>query len=65
VLVVSGELDNVTTPREGREAAALFPNSEYYLAKNVGHVAALYDYAGPAARTIRQFLRANSGSQDP
>jgi pimeloyl-ACP methyl ester carboxylesterase len=57
VLVVSGELDNVTTPREGRETAALFPDSRYYLARNVGHVAALYDYDGPAARTIRRFLR--------
>jgi hypothetical protein len=56
-LVVSGELDNVTTPREGRVTASLFPDSEFFLARNVGHVAALYDYDGPAARKIRAFLR--------
>jgi len=59
VLVVSGEMDNLTTPEEGRKVAAEFPNSEYYLARNAGHVDALYGTDRPAARAIRRFLRAN------
>jgi pimeloyl-ACP methyl ester carboxylesterase len=57
VLVVSGELDDVTSPREGREAAALFEDSEFFLAPNAGHVSSLYDPASPEARRIRSFLR--------
>ena len=38
VLVVAGEMDNMTTPEEGRKVAAEFPNSEFYLARNAGHV---------------------------
>lgn len=59
VLVVAGEMDNLTTPEEGRKVADEFPNSSFYLARNAGHVAALYDTEGPAAREIRRFLRAN------
>ena len=57
VLVVSGELDNVTSPREGRQTAALFPGSEFYLTPNAGHVSSLYDPSSPEARRIRSFLR--------
>ena len=57
VLVVSGELDSVTTPHEGRRVADEFPNSRYYEARNAGHVASLYDRRSPAAREIRRFLR--------
>jgi pimeloyl-ACP methyl ester carboxylesterase len=60
VLVVSGELDDVTSPWEGRHAAAEFPNSTLYVARNAGHVASLYDYGGPPARRIRRFLRRHS-----
>jgi pimeloyl-ACP methyl ester carboxylesterase len=57
VLVVSGELDNLTTPYEGRLVAAKFPNARRYVARGAGHVADLYDgSSSPAVRT-RQFLR--------
>ena len=59
VLVVSGELDDVTSPREGRLTADEFPNATRYIAPNAGHVASLYDYGGPPARRIRRFLRRN------
>jgi pimeloyl-ACP methyl ester carboxylesterase len=57
VLVVSGELDDVTTPREGRVVAGEFPHSRQYIARNAGHVASLYDGHAPAAKRIRAFLR--------
>ena len=56
VLVLSGELDDVTTPWEGRTVADLFPDSEFYLVRNAGHVAALYEPGGPAGTEIREFL---------
>jgi pimeloyl-ACP methyl ester carboxylesterase len=56
-LVVAGELDDITTPTEGRMVAKEFPNSEYFEARNGGHVVSLYDSHGPAAREIRRFLR--------
>ena len=34
-----------------------FPNSEYYTARNGGHVSSLYDSHSPEARKIRRFLR--------
>jgi pimeloyl-ACP methyl ester carboxylesterase len=61
VLVVAGELDSVTTPREGERVAAEFPNSELYVARGKGHVAALLNRRGPAATTIRRFLRRHIG----
>lgn len=59
VLVVSGELDDTTTAREGRTVAAEFPNGRQFIASNVGHVASLYDASSPPARQIRRFLRDN------
>jgi len=56
-LVVSGELDDITTPIEGRWVAREFPNSTYYLARNMGHVSSLYDSHSPEAKEIRGFLR--------
>jgi pimeloyl-ACP methyl ester carboxylesterase len=60
VLVIAGEMDNLTTPEEGRKVAAEFPNSEFYLARNAGHVNALYYRDGDAAREVRRFLRRNT-----
>ena len=56
VLVVSGEMDDITTPSEGRTVASFFPDSEWYLARNAGHVDALYAPNGPAGTEIREFL---------
>ncbi|MGH2989189.1 MAG: alpha/beta fold hydrolase, partial [Solirubrobacterales bacterium] len=60
-LVVAGELDDITTPIEGRWVAREFPNSEYYLARNNGHVSSLYDSQAPEAKRIRSFLAAEIG----
>ena len=61
VLVVSGELDNVTTPHEGRVVAGLFGEARFFLARNAGHVDALYHRCGDAARRIRRSLRGALG----
>jgi pimeloyl-ACP methyl ester carboxylesterase len=65
VLVVSGELDDVTTPYEGRLVTQEFPDAEHFVAPNRGHVASLYDSQGQAAREIRQFLRRALDGQRP
>jgi pimeloyl-ACP methyl ester carboxylesterase len=56
VLVVSGELDDLTTPFEGRTVAGFFADSEHYVARNAGHTDALYYPGRPAAARIREFL---------
>lgn len=57
VLVVNGELDDLTTPFEGGLVADEFPNSRRFVGRNAGHVAPLYYPKGPSARVIRRFLR--------
>jgi pimeloyl-ACP methyl ester carboxylesterase len=57
VLVVSGEMDNLTTPQEGRWVAREFPDSRRFVARNAGHVDSLYHRDGSAARRIREFVR--------
>jgi len=43
VLVLSGELDSLTTPAEGKLAARLFPNGQQVLIANSFHVTAVED----------------------
>ena len=57
VLVVSGEMDNLTTPQEGRWVARLFPNATRFVARNAGHIDALINTDGRAAQEIRGFIR--------
>jgi pimeloyl-ACP methyl ester carboxylesterase len=64
VLVVNGELDDLTTPFEGRLTAELFPDSKRFVGRNVGHVSSLYYPDGPSARTIRRFLRRSLAADD-
>ena len=63
VLVVSGELDDVTTPYEGRLVAAEFSDARQYVARGAGHVADLYDGSSPPAVRTRHFLRNVLGGQ--
>ena len=56
VLVVSGEMDAVTTPTEGRYVVAGFPNARQIIVPDAAHVDALYHAKGQAARAIRAFL---------
>jgi pimeloyl-ACP methyl ester carboxylesterase len=58
VLVISGELDDVTTPHEGKLVTKLFPNARQFVARGAGHVADLYAPVDSApAIHLRRFLR--------
>jgi hypothetical protein len=57
VLVLSGELDTVTSPKEGAWTTALFPEAWFVVIRNVGHETAVGDegvwvppYGGDLAR---------------
>ncbi len=58
VLVLSGELDSLTTPAEGRATAALFPNATFVSIANSFHITAAGDYNGCAGVIARNFLDA-------
>ncbi len=57
VLVISGEMDNLTTAQEGKWVADEFPNSRQYITRNAGHVNATYYRSGDGAREVRRFIR--------
>lgn len=57
VLVVNGEFDDLTTPREGQLVTKLFPDARQLVGRNAGHVDALYYFDGPSAVEIRRFMR--------
>ncbi|MCB0870432.1 MAG: alpha/beta hydrolase [Solirubrobacterales bacterium] len=57
VLIVNGELDNVTSPEEGRATADLFPDSRLFVVPNAGHTYPLSYPGSVGAREIRDFLR--------
>lgn len=57
ILVLSGELDTVTSPSEGRAAAALFPDATYILTNNLVHESAISDggvYISPNGQDLSQ-----------
>lgn len=56
-LVLSGDLDSVTSPEGGMDSASRFPNSTFVSVPNVGHVTALGDRQGCAAGIVRRFVR--------
>jgi pimeloyl-ACP methyl ester carboxylesterase len=56
-LVIAGELDDVTSPTEGRMVAADFPNSRYLEARNARHVSSLYGGRYPSRHWVRRFIR--------
>jgi pimeloyl-ACP methyl ester carboxylesterase len=55
-LVISGEMDDVTTAREGRDVSRQFPGSRFVIVPNAGHVQAVYHPRSGAARTVRKFI---------
>ncbi len=64
VLVVSGELDNMTSPAEGAAAAARFPAAHHVIIANSFHVNALpHARSECAAILVRRFL-ANLSTED-
>jgi pimeloyl-ACP methyl ester carboxylesterase len=62
VLVLSGELDSITTAAEGRLVADQFPNATQVLVRNSFHVTAVGDIDHCAERILRAFVR-SPGSQ--
>jgi pimeloyl-ACP methyl ester carboxylesterase len=59
VLVISGELDNLTTPADGAAAAAAFPHGRRVLIANSFHVNALpHARSDCAAGIVRHFIAA-------
>ena len=57
VLVLSGELDSITTAAEGAMVAAQFPNSVLVVVRNSFHVTAIGDTDACAVRILRAFVR--------
>jgi len=57
VLVVSGELDNMTSVADGQAAAARFPHASHIVVANSFHVNALpHARSGCAATLVRRFM---------
>jgi pimeloyl-ACP methyl ester carboxylesterase len=57
-LVLTGDLDTITTPPDGDRAAALFRNSRRIIVHNLGHVTAMDDQNHCASVIVRAFLSA-------
>jgi pimeloyl-ACP methyl ester carboxylesterase len=55
-LVLSGELDSITTPAEGAQVAARFPSSRQVIVANSFHVTAVGDADACAANVLRAFV---------
>ncbi len=55
-LVLTGDLDTITTPEEGDAAAALFPDRSRVIVANEGHVTGIDDPYDCASRIIRSFI---------
>ncbi len=58
-LVISGELDDVTSATEGAMVAAAFPNAQQRVVRNAGHIPSLYGGRYPARDWVRRFIRRN------
>jgi hypothetical protein len=56
VLVLSGELDSITTPAEGDLVTAQFPDARHVVVRNSFHVTAIGDTDGCAVRIVRYFV---------
>jgi pimeloyl-ACP methyl ester carboxylesterase len=56
VLVLSGELDSITTPAEGRLVTHQFPDAQQVVVKNSFHVTAMGDTDDCAQRLVRAFV---------
>jgi pimeloyl-ACP methyl ester carboxylesterase len=62
VLVLNGDLDTITTPAEGEQAARLFRRATHVIVANTGHVTAIDDFYGCAQNIVRRFTA--SGNVD-
>ena len=57
VLVLSGELDSITTAAEGDLVQGQFPNARHVVVRNSFHVTAIGDRDNCAERILRAFVR--------
>ena len=58
VLVLSGELDSLTTPAEGRRVAEqMGPSARWVRVDNMYHVTAMLDFVDCAEGIVRRFIR--------
>jgi pimeloyl-ACP methyl ester carboxylesterase len=57
VLVLSGEMDSITTAAEGDLVAEQFPNARHVVLRNSFHVTAVGDTDDCAVRILRAFVR--------
>ena len=55
-LVLTGDLDTITTPAEGDQAAALFRQARRVIVENTGHVTAVGDPYDCASAIVRNFV---------
>ena len=55
-LVLTGDLDTITTPGEGDQAAALFRQARRVIVENTGHVTAVGDPYDCASAIVRNFV---------
>ena len=59
-LILAGQVDDITSVREGREVQARFPRSSLYVVPDRGHASALYyPFHSPAVGVIRRFIAAH------
>jgi len=59
-LVLGGELDTITTPRQGDAAARLFKHAHRVIVSNTGHVTAVRDPYDCASRMVRTLIASHS-----
>ena len=57
VLVLSGDLDSLTSPEGAHQVAAEFPNSTFVDVKNMNHIAALGDSRHCASSIVVHFVQ--------
>lgn len=63
-LVLSGDLDTITSPEGGLDVASRFPNSTFVSVPNVGHVTAMGDRPGCVAGIVQRFVRTGGSVGD-
>ena len=63
-LVLSGDLDSVTSPEGGLDVAGRVPQSTFVSVPNSGHVTALGDRQGCIAGIVVRFIRAGGSAGD-
>ncbi len=62
VLVLSGELDTITTQAEGDIVTSQFPGARHVTLANSFHVNAIYDYEGCGESLVRAFVSDPEGA---